>query len=581
MSRFFALNYAAAIACVYLAIRAIQFGSTTATSIILGIAFLYLSFLIGFGQLKEKGPLIPLVLLGLAVLVLSLELGNNVQATASLDINGGTLDVTTLLENGNAVPNATDNLSFFSPTTSAELAGVISDETGTGLLVFGTSPTISGAPTAAGATWADLGSVTTVDINGGTIDGVTIGGTTAGAGTFTDLTINSSGNILDDILFTFGTSNDIAQLLRSTSLGQDVELTGVIVGTSEHSAYSANTLITSNITENGDMAFLVNTGGNSKEWLTIDTSVVRIRLGLDTTTGDPAFVGSPGIVLDTPNGRNTHHIALLPMNGSFAAGAEAISSAIRLGPYTETFTSTTQVTGLMAGIRFSDGWTITNASAHTIDKAAMMALMAPIEAGSVSLTHSSGLRVLNTSGTPVAQAGVYIEDLTSGGSDYGIYIEDADTASIWVDSGTSNFGGNIVYNHPTAAASNDLNIDNNNIIHQVSSSRKFKVNERPLEQSFTGLYNVPVKTFEWGSNTLSSGITDFGVIAEEVAAVSPDLVTWQQEEERVFNEDGSLVTERTELSPSTPQAVRTQPFLWALLSLIQEQDARIKALEAK
>jgi len=36
----------------------------------------------------------------------------------------------------------TDNLSVFAATTSAQLAGVISDETGSGLLVFGTSPTI-------------------------------------------------------------------------------------------------------------------------------------------------------------------------------------------------------------------------------------------------------------------------------------------------------------------------------------------------------------------------------------------------------------------------------------------------------
>lgn len=50
-----------------------------------------------------------------------------------------------------------------------------------------TSPTIGTSPTAAGATWTDLGTVTTVDINGGTIDGATIGGASAGAGTFTTL----------------------------------------------------------------------------------------------------------------------------------------------------------------------------------------------------------------------------------------------------------------------------------------------------------------------------------------------------------------------------------------------------------
>ena len=38
---------------------------------------------------------------------------------------------------------SSNNLSFFSATTSAQLAGVISDETGTGALVFGTSPTLT------------------------------------------------------------------------------------------------------------------------------------------------------------------------------------------------------------------------------------------------------------------------------------------------------------------------------------------------------------------------------------------------------------------------------------------------------
>ena len=41
-------------------------------------------------------------------------------------------------------------------------------------------------------TWTDLGSVTTVDINGGTIDGVTIGGAVAGAITGTTITVNTN-----------------------------------------------------------------------------------------------------------------------------------------------------------------------------------------------------------------------------------------------------------------------------------------------------------------------------------------------------------------------------------------------------
>lgn len=54
-----------------------------------------------------------------------------------------------------------------------------------------TSPTIGTSPTAAGATWTDLGTVTTVDINGGTIDGSVIGGSSAATVTGTTITANT------------------------------------------------------------------------------------------------------------------------------------------------------------------------------------------------------------------------------------------------------------------------------------------------------------------------------------------------------------------------------------------------------
>jgi len=53
-------------------------------------------------------------------------------------INAASTDLTDTA----VIARSTNNLSFFAATTSAQLAGVISDETGSGLLVFGTSPTI-------------------------------------------------------------------------------------------------------------------------------------------------------------------------------------------------------------------------------------------------------------------------------------------------------------------------------------------------------------------------------------------------------------------------------------------------------
>jgi hypothetical protein len=72
-------------------------------------------------------------------------------------------------------------------STKSDLAGptftgtaTFADITGTGTINF------------TGATVSNLGSVTTVDINGGTIDGVTIGGSSAGAGTFSSLTATTA-----------------------------------------------------------------------------------------------------------------------------------------------------------------------------------------------------------------------------------------------------------------------------------------------------------------------------------------------------------------------------------------------------
>src|SRR3990167_1573260 len=68
------------------------------------------------------------VRIGLLVVVLGMSV--TVASSQSIFAPGGQGDALT-----------TDPLSQFAATTSAELAGVVSDETGSGLLVFGTSPT--------------------------------------------------------------------------------------------------------------------------------------------------------------------------------------------------------------------------------------------------------------------------------------------------------------------------------------------------------------------------------------------------------------------------------------------------------
>lgn len=75
--------------------------------------------------------------------------GGEIDTTAGGSFTTGTGNLTGPASSGTIALTA-DKLSAFAATTSAELAGVISDETGSGSLVFGTSPTLS-APTISGA----------------------------------------------------------------------------------------------------------------------------------------------------------------------------------------------------------------------------------------------------------------------------------------------------------------------------------------------------------------------------------------------------------------------------------------------
>jgi len=100
----------------------------------------------------------------------------------TVDINSGTFDGTV----GGTTPAA---------GTFTDLASTgdttIGNATGDALTFHPSAWTLTNAVSITG-TWTDIGTVSTMDLNGGTIDGVTIGGAAAGAGTFTDLT--STGN---------------------------------------------------------------------------------------------------------------------------------------------------------------------------------------------------------------------------------------------------------------------------------------------------------------------------------------------------------------------------------------------------
>ena len=129
--------------------------------------------------------------------------GDFTAGTITADLSGNAATVT------NGV-YTTDKISALSATTSAELKGVISDETGSGALVFATSPTLV-TPT--------LGVASATSINGLTPTALTTGFTIAGGST-TSKTLTVSGDAT------------VSGTTSGTNTGdQTITLTGDVTGT--------------------------------------------------------------------------------------------------------------------------------------------------------------------------------------------------------------------------------------------------------------------------------------------------------------------------------------------------------------
>lgn len=133
--------------------------------------------------------------------------------TAVTNLNADLLDGS----HASAFGLVSGKLSQFASTTSSELAGVISDETGSGALVFGTSPTFTTSVIAGSATMAvfnttattvnAFGAATTLSLGAGTgtttvNNNLTVSGNLTVNGTTT--TINSTAVTVDDPIFILG-----------------------------------------------------------------------------------------------------------------------------------------------------------------------------------------------------------------------------------------------------------------------------------------------------------------------------------------------------------------------------------------
>lgn len=151
---------------------------------------------------------------------------------------------------------------------------------------------------ASAITWTNLGTVTTVDINGGSLDGVTIGAASAAAGTFTTLTASGA------VTFTSGTVDGMAIGGSTPAAGAFTTLTasgavtftsgtvnGIAIGGSTPAAGAFTTLTASGAitftsgTVNGVTIGGVTPAAGTFTTLVGTTAKATSQLGFDTGAG--------------------------------------------------------------------------------------------------------------------------------------------------------------------------------------------------------------------------------------------------------------------------------------------------------
>lgn len=156
----------------------------------------------------------------------------------------------------------------------------------------------------------------------------------------TDVYSALSFTIEDDIVLSFGTTDDTAFVNSAAGLAANTTLANVIVGTPVTPAVAANSLIISNITADGDIMMANQTGGNSHTFLWADASANTVSLygagvrmlQVDSTSANLGLAG-------TTTGR-------LELSGA-TSGTISILPGATAGTYTLTLPGTSTNAALM------------------------------------------------------------------------------------------------------------------------------------------------------------------------------------------------------------------------------------------
>jgi hypothetical protein len=348
----------------------------------------------------------------------------------------------------------------------------------------------------------------------------------------------------DNTRLKVGTSADSVLYHSTAAISADAAVTNVIEGSPDHAGTAANSLIVSNTTNDGDILFAVSDGGNSIGILKLDGDIGRPVLhvalhGADGSVSEPGYAFSA----DTDSGMyrvGANNIAL-GVNGAVAINQTTV--------HTEVLSGTAASPGLSFIADPDSG--MYRVGANNIALGVN---------GAVALNQTTGhTEILD--GTAGGPGIAFIND-----TNMGIY-RIASARMGFTTAGAIGFelsGSQTLVYHgvPTASASSDLNIDGSKVIHQVSSSRRYKTDERPWTGISKILRKLKPKIFRWENTDLKGWQgDDYGMIAEDGAEAFEPFVN--------KGENGQI------------NSYRSPVLVSALVGGWQELDKRLQALERK
>lgn len=305
----------------------------------------------------------------------------------------GTLTSCTGLPVSTGISGLAANVATFLGTpSSANLASAVTDETGTGALVFATSPTlVTPVLGAATATSIVVGSGVTINASGinaaGIITATTfIGNMNAGVGTIT--TLSSTNGTITNLTGTAGTittfnstSGTITNLTGTAATIGTVKISsGIITATSGVVTYFGDGSYLTGLAANPTLQTVLNTGNTSTIGMSISgiitaTSFVGNGSGLtgagstvfiDTTTNQeffPLFTATTSGTI-TASGISTSKLTYNPSTGAMTAVDFNSTSDINLKENIHTVGNALEITEQLRGVSFD--WKETGRSSYGV-----------------------------------------------------------------------------------------------------------------------------------------------------------------------------------------------------------------------